>query len=202
MQKINSQSGNKSTLSEFALGLILAGHGPPTTLAEVARFREMLVELRAAVDCTIKAGASEAAAMQEVTLPQYAHVQRYKKWMPLDVRAAYRYLRGVWGIPKFSEPTTVAGRPLICDWWQSGATTHGTYPTLAARVATSRSCQNRTLCSAAKGHSITSSAIASNPDGISIPRARAVCKLMVNSNLVVCCTGISAGLVPCRTLPV
>ena len=144
MQKINSQSGNKSTLSEFALGLILAGHGPPTTLAEVARFREMLVELRAAVDCTIKAGASEAAAMQEVTLPQYAHVQRYKKWMPLDVRAAYRYLRGVWGIPKFSEPTTVAGRPLICDWWQSGATTHGTYPTLAARVATSRSCQNRT----------------------------------------------------------
>ena len=44
---------------------------------------------------TIKAGASEAAAMQEVTLPQYAHVQRYKEWKPLDVRAAYRYLRGV-----------------------------------------------------------------------------------------------------------
>ena len=76
------------------MGLI-PGHGAPTTLAEVERFREMLVELRAAVDCSIKAGASEAAAMQEVTLPQYAHVQRYKEWMPLDVRAAYRYLRGV-----------------------------------------------------------------------------------------------------------
>jgi hypothetical protein len=76
------------------LGLI-PGHGPPTTLAEVERFREMLVELRAAVDCSIKAGASKAAAMQEVTLPQYAHVQRYKEWMPLDVRAAYRYLCGV-----------------------------------------------------------------------------------------------------------
>jgi hypothetical protein len=49
---------------------------------------------RTAVDCSIKAGGSEAAAMQEVTLPQYAHVQRYKEWMPLDVRAAYRYLRG------------------------------------------------------------------------------------------------------------
>src|SRR6202040_1308797 len=45
-------------------------------------------------------------------------------------------------------------------------------------------------------YSTTSSAIASNPDGISIPSARAVCKLMVNSNLVVCCTGISAGIAP------
>jgi hypothetical protein len=51
-------------------------------------------------------------------------------------------------------------------------------------------------------YSTTSSAIASNPDGILISSARAVCKLMVNSNLVVCCTGISAGFVPCRTLPV
>jgi hypothetical protein len=73
--------------------VVIPGHGPPTTLAEVARFREMLVELRAAVDYSIKAGASEAAAMQEVTLPQYAHIQRYKEWMPLDV--PYRYLRGV-----------------------------------------------------------------------------------------------------------
>jgi hypothetical protein len=74
------------------VAVVIPGHGPPTTLAEVARFREMLVELRTAVDSTIKAGASEAAAMQEVTLPQYAHVQRYKEWMPLDVRAAYRYI--------------------------------------------------------------------------------------------------------------
>jgi cyclase len=77
------------------VSVVIPGHGPPTTLAEVARFREMLVELRAAVDRSIKAGASEAAAMQEVSLPQYAHVQRYKEWLPLDVRAAYRYLRGM-----------------------------------------------------------------------------------------------------------
>jgi hypothetical protein len=54
----------------------------------------MLVELRAAVDRAIKAGASEEAAVAEVALPQYANVQRYEEWMPLDVKAAYRYLRG------------------------------------------------------------------------------------------------------------
>jgi len=76
------------------VAVVIPGHGTPTTLAEVARFRDMLVELRAAVDRAIKAGASEDAAVREVALPQYAHVQRYREWMPLDVRAAYRYLRG------------------------------------------------------------------------------------------------------------
>ena len=84
-----------------ALGRVLAlditvvvpGHGPPATLADVARFRAMLIELRAAVARAVKAGASEEAAVAEVALPQYANVQRYNEWMPLDVRAAYRYLR-------------------------------------------------------------------------------------------------------------
>ena len=74
--------------------VVIPGHGPPTTLTEVARFRNMLTELRAAVDRAVKAGASEDAAVTEVALPQYEHVQRYKEWLPLDVRAAYRYLRG------------------------------------------------------------------------------------------------------------
>ncbi|HEY2134829.1 MAG TPA: MBL fold metallo-hydrolase, partial [Xanthobacteraceae bacterium] len=76
------------------IAVVVPGHGPPTTLPEVARFREMLVELRAAVDRAIKAGVSEEAAVRDVNLPQYAHIQRYAEWMPLDVRAAYRYLRG------------------------------------------------------------------------------------------------------------
>src|SRR5262249_36632807 len=76
------------------VSVVIPGHGPPTTLTEVARFRGMLIELRAAVDRAIKAGASEDAAVAEVSLPQYAHVQRYTEWLPLDVRAAYRYLRG------------------------------------------------------------------------------------------------------------
>jgi glyoxylase-like metal-dependent hydrolase (beta-lactamase superfamily II) len=74
--------------------VVVPGHGPPATLADVARFRDMLAELRGAVARAVRAGASEDAAVAEVALPQYANVQRYKEWMPLDVRAAYRYLRG------------------------------------------------------------------------------------------------------------
>ncbi len=73
--------------------VVIPGHGPPTDLAEVARFRTMLIDLRDAVAKAIKAGASEEAAMREVHLPQYASIPRYADWMPLDVKATYRYLR-------------------------------------------------------------------------------------------------------------
>jgi cyclase len=76
------------------VGVVIPGHGPPATLAEVSRFRDMLIELRAAVARAIKAGISEDAAAREIELPQYAHLPRYKEWKPHDVRAAYRYLRG------------------------------------------------------------------------------------------------------------
>ena len=36
---------------------------------------------------------ANVAAVREVALPQYAHLQRYNEWRPLDVRAAYRYLQ-------------------------------------------------------------------------------------------------------------
>jgi glyoxylase-like metal-dependent hydrolase (beta-lactamase superfamily II) len=75
------------------VAVVIPGHGPPATLADVARFRDMLADLRGAVARAIKAGASEEAAVAEVALPQFAHVQRYAEWLPLDVRAAYRYLR-------------------------------------------------------------------------------------------------------------
>ena len=51
-------------------------------------------------------------------------------------------------------------------------------------------------------HSITSSARASSVAGISRPIARAVGKLMTNSNLVERIIGRSAGLAPLRILPV
>ncbi len=47
-------------------------------------------------------------------------------------------------------------------------------------------------------HSITSSAMESKPDGTSMPSARAVCRLMTNSNLIDCSTGRSPGLAPLR----
>lgn len=74
--------------------VVIPGHGAPTDLSQVARFRDMLVTLRGAVDAAIKAGVSEEAAVREVKLPQYAALPRYADWLPHDVRAAYRYLRG------------------------------------------------------------------------------------------------------------
>jgi hypothetical protein len=70
----------------------------------------------------------------------------------------------------------------------------------------SQSTQNDTLrppnVALQKPYSITSSAIESMSRGISMPSARAVCRLMTNSNLLNCSTGRSAGLVPLRILPV
>ena len=74
--------------------VVIPGHGMPTDLSEVARFRDMLTALRAAVEHAIKAGWSEEAAVRDVHLPQYGGINRYREWLPLDVKAAYRYLRG------------------------------------------------------------------------------------------------------------
>ena len=76
------------------IAVVVPGHGVPTDLAAVARFRDMLIALRGAVDQAIKLGWSEDAAVRDVHLPQYAGINRYNDWMPLDVKAAYRYLRG------------------------------------------------------------------------------------------------------------
>jgi hypothetical protein len=50
-------------------------------------------------------------------------------------------------------------------------------------------------------HSITSSASASSVGGMSSLRARAALRLMTNSNLVGCMTGILVGFSPLRILP-
>jgi cyclase len=75
------------------VAIVIPGHGMPTDLAQVSRFRDMLVALRGAVETAIKAGVTEEAAVREVKLPQYAGIPRYADWLPHDVRATYRYLR-------------------------------------------------------------------------------------------------------------
>lgn len=75
------------------VSVVIPGHGMPTDLKQVGRFRAMLVALRNAVAAAIKAGASEEAAVRDVTLPDYADIPRYADWLPHDVRATYRYLR-------------------------------------------------------------------------------------------------------------
>lgn len=76
------------------ISVAIPGHGPPTDMKEVARFRNMLVAIRAGVEKAIKAGWSEEAAVRDVQVPEFAHVSRYKEWMPIDVKAAYRQMRG------------------------------------------------------------------------------------------------------------
>lgn len=75
------------------IAVVVPGHGPPTDLGEVARFRDMLVALRNAVAAAIKSGVSEEAAVRDVRLPHYADLPRYAEWIAHNVRAAYRYLR-------------------------------------------------------------------------------------------------------------
>ncbi len=72
---------------------VVPGHGAPTTLKELASFRDLLQDIRTAVARAISSGASEDAAVREVTLPRYAGLPRYAQWLPFNIRAAYRYLR-------------------------------------------------------------------------------------------------------------
>jgi hypothetical protein len=73
---------------------VVPGHGLPASLKEVADFRNLLVAVRDAADKAIKAGWSEDAAARDAVLADYAAMPRYKEWMPFNIRAAYRYLRG------------------------------------------------------------------------------------------------------------
>src|SRR5581483_2991770 len=73
---------------------VVPGHGPPASLKELADFRTLLAAVRGEVDRAIKAGWSEDASARDIALADYAAMQRYREWMPFNIRAVYRYLRG------------------------------------------------------------------------------------------------------------
>jgi glyoxylase-like metal-dependent hydrolase (beta-lactamase superfamily II) len=73
---------------------VIPGHGEPASLKHVMEFRDLLSAVRGAVERALKSGASEDAAAAEIVLPEYAAMPRYKEWMPFNIRAAYRHLRG------------------------------------------------------------------------------------------------------------
>jgi cyclase len=75
------------------IDMVVPGHGPVVTLAEVAEFRVLLLAIRGAAANAISMGASEEAAVQKAGLGQFEHMPRYREWMPFNVRAAYRYLK-------------------------------------------------------------------------------------------------------------
>jgi glyoxylase-like metal-dependent hydrolase (beta-lactamase superfamily II) len=75
------------------IGIVVPGHGEPTSREGVASFRELLCAIREAAAQALKAGLSEEAAVAEIELPAYRAMPRYDLWMPFNIRAAYRYLR-------------------------------------------------------------------------------------------------------------
>ena len=75
------------------LQTVVPGHGPVSTLNDVAQFRDLLTALRGAVAQAITVGTSEDAVATEVTLPDYATLPRYREWLAPNVRAVYRYLK-------------------------------------------------------------------------------------------------------------
>ncbi len=74
---------------------VVPGHGGISTLREVAAFRDLLCGLRAVVGRAVSAGFSEEATVRELALPQYASLPRYREWLPANLRASYRYLKGL-----------------------------------------------------------------------------------------------------------
>jgi cyclase len=80
-------------LAAMDLQTVVPGHGPVSTLNEVAQFRDLLAALRSAVAQAIATGSSEDAAATEIALPDYATLPRYREWLAPNVRAVYRYLK-------------------------------------------------------------------------------------------------------------
>jgi hypothetical protein len=73
---------------------VVPGHGKFGTLKQVADFCELLTSLRTATNSALLSGLSEEAVVHEVELPQYATMPRYREWLPPNLRATYRYLKG------------------------------------------------------------------------------------------------------------
>jgi len=79
--------------------IFVPGHGPiPEDPRETRQglhlFRQMLVDLRAAVQKEIDRGASEDQAAVAIKLPQYEHMQGYKSQREVAVRRTYREIMG------------------------------------------------------------------------------------------------------------
>ncbi len=71
---------------------IVFGHGPPGDRASVRRQGRYYADLRAAVREAIERGWTEDEAAARVRLSEYADWGGYENWLPLNVRAMYRWL--------------------------------------------------------------------------------------------------------------
>jgi len=79
--------------------IFVPGHGPipedpKETRQGLHRFRQMLVDLRAAVQKEIDRGATEDQAADAIKFPQYEQMQGYKSQREVAVRRTYREIMG------------------------------------------------------------------------------------------------------------
>jgi len=79
--------------------IFVPGHGPipedpKETRQGLHRFRQMLVDLRDAVQQEIDRGASEDQAIAAIKFPQYEQMQGYKSQREVAVRRTYREIMG------------------------------------------------------------------------------------------------------------
>ena len=79
--------------------IIVPGHGPipedpKETRQGLHRFRQMLVDLREAVQKELARGSTEDQAIAAITLPQYEQMQGYKSQREVAVRRTYREMMG------------------------------------------------------------------------------------------------------------
>lgn len=82
---------------------VVPGHGEPVSVGEVLAFRDLLAALVEGAAAAARDGLDEAAAREAVRLPAYAHLPRYKEWLPIAVRKLYREA-------KLGEPARGGGR--------------------------------------------------------------------------------------------
>jgi glyoxylase-like metal-dependent hydrolase (beta-lactamase superfamily II) len=79
--------------------IFVPGHGPipedpKETRQGLHRFRQMLVDLRDAVQKEIDRGATEDQAVAAIKFPQYEQMQGYKSQREVGVRRTYREIMG------------------------------------------------------------------------------------------------------------
>ncbi|MCH7564212.1 MAG: MBL fold metallo-hydrolase [Gemmatimonadetes bacterium] len=83
-----------SRLLELDFETVVFGHGPAGDRAAVQRQIRYYDDLRTAVSHAVDEGLTEDQAAERISLPEYASWSQYEAWLPLNVRAIYRWIAG------------------------------------------------------------------------------------------------------------
>ena len=81
-------------LMEIPFETVVFGHGPVGDRGTIERQLAYYADLRDAVQEAVDQGLSEAEAMEQVRLDDYAGWGQYEDWFPMNVGAVYRWLAG------------------------------------------------------------------------------------------------------------